>query len=88
VITEKADIQPARRGPDVGEVGQPFLVRPVRLEVPVEDVVGDDRAFAITLRLSTPLRSRYHGVLPHQVLNPVQSVNPGEKVDSGIGQAI
>lgn len=71
-IQHDCDIEPAFRSPDIGEIGQPLLVRPVRLEVPVEDIVGDDRAFAIILGRPTPLRSGSHGVLPHQALDPVQ----------------
>ena len=54
------------------DVGQPLPVRPVRIQIPVEDVVGDDRTFAIILRLSPPLRPRPHGVLPHQPFDPAQ----------------
>ncbi len=41
------DIEPTFRGPAVGEVGRPLLVRPARLEVAVEEDVGDLRSFAI-----------------------------------------
>jgi hypothetical protein len=39
-------------------VGRPLLVRPVGLEVPVEDVVGNHRPFAVILRLSTAFGPR------------------------------
>jgi len=41
--------------PDIGEVGQPLLVRPVGLKVPVQDIVSNHRPFAVVLRLSTAL---------------------------------
>jgi len=40
-------VEPAFRRPDAGEIGEPLLVRPARLEVTVEDIVGDDRSFSI-----------------------------------------
>ena len=45
-------VEPVFRRPDAGEIGEPLLVRPARLEVTVEDVVGDDRSFSIVPGLS------------------------------------
>lgn len=64
--------QPALGGPDVGEIGQPLLVRSVGLEIACEDVVGDDRPFAVVLRLPASLWPHSHCILAHQPLDPVQ----------------
>ena len=42
------DIEPAFGGPDIGEVGHPFLVGAVRRELTVQHIASDDRAFALT----------------------------------------
>jgi len=71
-VQHDGDIEPAFRGPDIREIGQPLAVRPLRLEVPVEDVVGDHRPVAVVLRLSAPFRPGFEGVQPHQPLDPVE----------------
>ena len=35
-VQDNSDIEPALGSPDVGEVGQPLLVRVIRFEIPVE----------------------------------------------------
>jgi len=40
-VQNDGDVKPAFSGPDGGEIGQPLLVGGGRLEIPVEDVVGD-----------------------------------------------
>lgn len=72
-VQHESDVEPALSCPDIGEVSQPLLVRPVGLEVPVEDVVGDNRPFAVVLRLSKASGPRPQGIDPHQPFDPVQA---------------
>lgn len=44
--------KPAFRSRDISEIERSLLVRPVGLEVPVEDVFGNDRPFAVVPWLS------------------------------------
>ena len=74
-VQHNRHIQPALGGPDVGEVGQPLLVRMIRFEIPVEDVVGDDRSFPIVPRLSAPFWACFQCVLAHQPQGPVKAAD-------------
>jgi hypothetical protein len=53
-------IEPALGGPDVGEVGDPLLIRSFRFELPVQNVQwhGRDLAIAFVLRQTPPARLR------------------------------
>lgn len=48
------------------------MVRPIRLEVPVQNVVGYHRPFAIALGLSTAPGPRSEGIEPHQPFDPMK----------------
>jgi len=74
-IQHDRHIQPALGSPDVGEVGQPLVVRVIRFEIPVEDVVGDHRPLANVLGPSAPLWARFQCVLAHQPLDPVKAAD-------------
>jgi hypothetical protein len=67
------DARPAFSVPGSGEIGQPRLVGLISLEIPVRNVCGDHRAFAIILRLSTPLGPRPLRIQPHQAVAPARS---------------
>mgnify|MGYP000978182132 FL=1 len=54
-IKHNGDVGQAFPGPDVGEIGQPLLVRLIGLEGAVQNVDGDHRPFTIALRLSMAL---------------------------------
>jgi hypothetical protein len=68
-----ARYEPALCRPDVANIGQPLLVRPIGLEIPVEDGTGDSRAVAIVLGVSAQLLPRSHSLAPHQPLDPARS---------------
>lgn len=72
-IQHDCDIEPAFRSPDIGEIGQPLLVRPVGLEVPVENIVGDDRARVVISRLAAAPGPRPQGNDPHQTFDPMKA---------------
>ena len=74
-VENNSNLEPAFRGPDVGEVGQPVLVRPVGLEVPVENVLSDHRPFTIIPRLSPTHRSCPQDIDPHQPFDQVKSAD-------------
>ena len=48
-VDDGGDVEPALRGPDIGEVGDPFAVRLIGFELPVERVRrhGGDRPFVL-----------------------------------------
>jgi hypothetical protein len=72
-VRHDRNVEPAFCGPDIGEVGQPLLVWPVRLEGSVKDVISNHRPFVLVLRLSTAFGPRPQGVDPHQPFDPVKS---------------
>lgn len=69
------DIEPAFGGPDIGEVGHPFLVGAVRRELTVQHIAGDDRAFALILRQTAPAWPCPQTLCAHQPLDPVQAAS-------------
>jgi len=74
-IQHDRHIQPTLGSPDVGKVGQPLLVRAIRFEIAVEDVVGDDRSCAIVPRLSAPPWACFQCILAHQPLDPMEAAD-------------
>ena len=72
-VEHRGDVQPAFRRPEVGEVGDPFLVRRVRLELAVQNVLGQPGALARVLRQSATPRPRPQRLTSHQPFHPMQS---------------
>jgi hypothetical protein len=72
-VDDGSDVQPALGGPDIGEVGDPHLVRRVGGELAIEHVAGDDRSIAVVLWEPAPPRSRLQRLLAHQPFDPVQA---------------
>ena len=73
-IDDGRNVEPALGRPDVREVGDPFAVRLIRNELPIEDIGRHDRrTFALVLRQATATRPRAKGVGPHQTLDLVQA---------------
>ena len=74
-IDDCRHIAPAFGRPDAGEIGDPFLVRPLGHELAIEDVGCDSRgkAFALILRQAPPARSCPQRLDAHQALDLVQA---------------
>jgi hypothetical protein len=68
-------VKPAFCGPNLGEVGDPFLVRPLRIELPVEHVRRDssERPLTVIRWNPTPTRPRSESLRTHQPLDLVQT---------------
>src|SRR6478735_7687082 len=68
-------VEPALGGPDVGEVGDPLLVRPLGHKLTVQKVRRHVRylAIAFVLRQAPAPWPRPQGLLAHQPLDPVQT---------------
>ena len=49
-----------------------FLVRPIRLKIPIQEVVGNHRPFAIVLGLATASGPRSLYIQPHEAFDPVK----------------
>jgi hypothetical protein len=76
-VNDSGDIEPSLGGPDIGEVCDPLLVRPLGDELPVEKVGSDRRrSWATIFRQATATRASAEGVHPHQ---PLDSMQPQEK---------
>jgi len=76
-VDDNGQIQPPLAGPDVGDVGGPFLVRSLRREVLVDDV-RCDRPGMVAIRgpLEPPLLAGSKAILAHQ---PSRPATPDEK---------
>ena len=74
-IDHGCHVEPAFRGPDIGEVRDPFAVGCRRFEAAVEHVRSDGARLPLTQvgRQTTPARPCFEGLQPHQSLDPVQS---------------
>jgi hypothetical protein len=74
-IDHRRHIEPALRGPDIGEVCDPFAVRSRRFEAAIQHVRSNGGGLPLTQigRQPTPARTRFEGLQPHQSLDPVQS---------------
>lgn len=57
------EIQSAFDGPDLGEVGPPLLVKPLGLELTIQQVVGDSAALTTIVRQSPTFERRYFNTL-------------------------
>jgi hypothetical protein len=72
-VEDHGDVEPPLRGPDVGEVGHPFLVRRRGGELTVEDI---GRRIAFPLAgigwQAAPPRPCPQGLLPHQSLDAMK----------------
>src|SRR6185436_10096158 len=68
-------VEPALGGPDVGEVGDPLLVRPLGRKLPVQKVRRHVRELAIAFvpRQAPAPWPRPQGLQAHQPLDPVQT---------------
>jgi hypothetical protein len=73
-IDHGGHIEPALRGPDIGEVGDPFAVGSGCLEAAVEHIGSDGGGLPLThiRRQAPPSRACFEGLQPHQPLDPVQ----------------
>ena len=74
-INHGGDVQPAFRRPHIGEVGDPFAVRLIGRELPVERVRrhGCGRPLSLVLRQAPAARARAQRIRPHEPLDPVQA---------------
>ncbi len=68
-------IEPAFNRPDVGEVGNPFLIRPRGRELSVQQVgrYGSDLPISLVLRQPAAPWPRPQGLQSHQPFDPVQT---------------
>ena len=73
-IDDRSHVEPAFRGPDIGEVGDPFAVGCRRFEAAVEHIRSDGARLPIAQirRQTTPSWPCFEGLQPHQSLDPVQ----------------
>jgi hypothetical protein len=74
-IDDGRHIEPALRCPHIREVSDPFAVGSGRFEAAIEHVRSDGGDLPLTQsgRQSTPSRTRFKGLLPHQSFDPVQT---------------
>ncbi|MGY2933199.1 hypothetical protein ACVWZ6_002801 [Bradyrhizobium sp. GM6.1] len=74
-VDHRRHIEPALSRPDVGEVGDPLLVRALGLELPIQKVRRHVRnlAMACVLRHTPALWPRPQGLQAHQPFDPVQA---------------
>src|SRR5712691_8410859 len=71
-VHDHGEIQPALPGAQVGDVGDPESVRSRRLEVALDEIVGDTHARNPNCRAATaPFQGAADARLPHQPLNPL-----------------
>jgi hypothetical protein len=85
------DIEPALGRPDIREVCDPPLVRPLGGELPIEKVGSDrQRSCAIIFWKPSTSRASAQGVHPHQTLDLVQAAGEtfGEHVPPDAARAI
>lgn len=68
-----SDVKPTFRGPDIGEVSHPFLVRTIRGERSIERVGSGDRSGASVFRRLPTFRTGFDGMQPHQSFNAGQA---------------
>src|SRR3981081_98061 len=68
-------VEPALGRPDVGEIGDPLLVRPLGRELPVQKIrrYGRDLAITFVLRQTPAPWPRPQGLQAHQSFDPVQT---------------
>ena len=59
--------------PDVCEVGHPFLIRCVSLELPIQNILGNSTAFTSIFGQTSALGSCPQGLQAHQALDTVQT---------------
>jgi hypothetical protein len=73
-IDDGRHIQPAFSRPDVGEVGDPFAVGRRSFEAAIQHVGSDGVRLPLTQigRQTTPSRTRFESLQPHQSLDPTQ----------------
>ena len=74
-IDDGRHVKPAFGGPELGEVGDPLLVRPFGHKLPVEKIRRYGRALAIAfiLRQTPAPWPRPQGLQAHQPFDPVQT---------------
>ena len=72
-VDDGRNIQPALCGPDIGEVGDPALVGPLGMELPIERVGSDCRPLALIPRQPSSAWPRAQCLRPHQPLDPMQA---------------
>lgn len=77
-VNDDYDIQPAFCGPDVSEVGHPFLVRTVCHELAVEDVRHDDCTVTGILWQTTPSWPGPERIQAHQSLDTMETTRFAE----------
>ena len=70
-----ADKEPAFRGPDIGEVSDPFAVGSGGFKGAIENVWSDGACLPLTRigRQAAPARTCFEGLGSHQPLDPVQT---------------
>ena len=74
-VDDSRHVEPALGGPDVGEVGDPLLVRPLGCKLPVQKVRRHVRnlAIAFVLRQTPAPWPCPQGLQAHQPLDPMQT---------------
>ncbi len=71
-IDHYGQIQKPRPGPDIGDIGNPELVRPVRRKVPIHQIRGSARPWLPMRRRSSPASAHpFHSRLFHQTRYPL-----------------
>ena len=74
-IDHSGDVEPALGHSDIGEVGDPLLIWPLRRELAIEDIWRDcgHEALTFVLRQGAPAGSSPQALRPHQPLDFVES---------------
>src|ERR1700733_71688 len=91
LVDHGRDIEPALGRPDIGEVRDPPLVRPLSGELPIEKVGSDGRRSCAIVFWKPPTSwASAQGVHPHQALDLVQTAGEafGEHVPPDAAGAI
>jgi hypothetical protein len=78
-IDDGGHIEPALCGPDIGEVGDPFVVGSGCVDAAVEHIGSDGGGRSLTQigRQAPPSRTCPESVLPHQSFDPMQPAVAG-----------
>lgn len=76
-VQDDCQIQPTLTGPELVDVARPFLVRPGRTEVPIQQVRGDvERMIAVCGRLELARSFNSNPVFAHQATDaPVPDID-------------
>lgn len=72
-VDDSGHVKPPFGSPDVGEVCHPLLVGPAGRELAIQDIAGDDQAFALILWQTATTRACSQPLCLQEPFDPVQA---------------